>query len=267
MNNILIVIINGIIEGLTEFIPVSSTGHLILLEHWLTLPLEAAETFQISIQIGAIAAVLVYYRDFFKSFLGNLKNNLHLITVFLAAIVPVFIVGFLAYDFIKSSLFSPEIVVAALIVGGIAMIVCDNIYVHKNHKQHASSDFDAFNAMSVKQGFIIGLFQIFSLWPGMSRSGSTIVGGVLAGLSYKTAADFSFCLALPVIGTAVIYDIIKSSSLLNTADIQYIGIGMLVSFVVGLLAISTVIKWISSWHLSPFGIYRIILAFGVLYLL
>ena len=267
MNDILVVIINGIIEGLTEFIPVSSTGHLILLEHWLTLPLDAAETFQISIQIGAITAVLVYYRDFFKSFLGNLNNNLHLISVFLAAIIPVFVVGFLAYDFIKSSLFSPEIVVAALIVGGIAMIACDKIYVHKSQETRSQSDFDALNSITLRQGFIIGLFQIFSLWPGMSRSGSTIVGGVLAGLSYKTAADFSFCLALPVIGTAVIYDVIKSSSLLSTGDLHYIGIGILISFIVGLLAISTVIKWISSWHLAPFGIYRIILAFGVLYLL
>ena len=101
----------------------------------------------------------------------------------------------------------------------------------------------------------------------MSRSGSTIIGGVVSGLSYKTATDFSFCCALPVIGAAVAYDLLKSSSVLTSTDLWYIAFGFLVSFLVGLVAIATVIKWISKWHLTPFGIYRIILGIGVLLLL
>jgi len=259
-----IVILNGIIEGLTEFIPVSSTGHLIILDQFIPFPSVNKETFQISIQCGAILAVLFHYKTFFKSFFKTLKTKSSNLVKIAAAVLPIFVIGFIAYDFIKSILFDSSIVIFALIFGGIIMILVDK-FSSATLKTNSNIPFhDAFDQISIKQAFIIGIFQIASLIPGMSRSGSTIVGGVISKLNYKTAADFSFILSFPVIGAAVIYDLIQSSNTLEKADLYFIGLGFIVSFLVGLIAIKTVIKWISKWHLSPFGIYRILLGIGVL---
>ena len=264
MHEYLIVILNGIVEGLTEFIPVSSTGHLIILDHFLPFPSEQAHTFQIAIQLGAILAVLVYYRSFLATLLSSLASNYTLLLKFICCISPVFVGGYLAYDLITGTLFSANVVVVALIFGGIAMILTDIFCIKKTHQESSKSTFEALSNMSYKQAVYVGLFQLFSLWPGMSRSGSTIVGGVVSGLSYKTAADFSFLCAAPVIGAATLYDLLKTFSSLTSNDFIYIGIGLIVSFFVGLIAITTFIKWISKWHLLPFGIYRIVLGFGVL---
>ena len=266
MSAFFIVILNGIIEGLTEFIPVSSTGHLIILDRFIEFPSVNKETFQVSIQCGAILAVLFHYKTFFKSFFKTLKtkpSNLLKITV---AILLVFFVGFIAYEFIKTILFDSSIVIFALIFGGIIMILIDKFSSESLKTPSNTPFYEAFEQISIKQAFIIGLFQIISLIPGMSRSGSTIVGGIISKLNYKAAADFSFILSFPVIGAAVLYDIFKSSNALTTLDLYYIGLGFIVSFFVGLFAIKTVIKWISKWHLSPFGIYRILLGIGVLFL-
>lgn len=262
----LIVILNGIIEGLTEFIPVSSTGHLIILDYFIHFPSEQKETFQISIQVGAITAVLFHYKDFFISFFQHIKNDFSSLYKIIAAISPVFIVGFLFYDFIKLFLFNSSVVVFALVFGGIVMILVDKFSSHSLKNYSEKPFYESFKEISIKQAFLIGVFQIASLIPGMSRSGSTIVGGIISKLNYKSAADFSFILSFPVIGAAVTYDLLKSSSVLNNNDLYYIGIGLIISFIVGLFAIKTVIKWISKWHLMPFGIYRIILGIGVLVL-
>tara|TARA_Y100001970_G_C14241619_1_gene865261 strand:+ start:1942 stop:2742 length:801 start_codon:yes stop_codon:yes gene_type:complete len=264
MQEYFIVILNGIIEGLTEFIPVSSTGHLIILDHFLPFPSEQAHTFQIAIQFGAILAVLVYYRGFLAKLLSSFASNYSLLLKFICCITPVFLGGYLAYDLITGVLFSANVVVAALIFGGIAMIITDIVCIKKTSSESSKSTFEALSEMSYKQALCVGLFQLFSLWPGMSRSGSTIVGGVVSGLSYKTAADFSFLCAAPVIGAATAYDLLKTFSSLTSSDLTYIGIGLIVSFFVGLVAITTFIKWISKWHLLPFGIYRILLGIGVL---
>ena len=261
-----IVILNGIIEGLTEFIPVSSTGHLILLDHFISFPSAQKETFQISIQCGAICAVLFYYRDFFKSFFNQVKKHPENIYKIIVAILPVFIAGFCFYEFIKTYLFNSTVVTAALIFGGTIMILVDKFSMPSLKKTSSQSFYESFQELSIKQAFYVGLFQLASLIPGMSRSGSTIVGGVLSKLSYKTAADFSFILSFPVIGAAVIYDLLKSSGELLAIDLYFIAIGLVVSFFIGLIAIKTVIKWISTWYLSPFGIYRIILGIGVILL-
>jgi len=266
MENIFIIIINGIVEGLTEFIPVSSTGHLIVLEHFLSFPSNDPHTFQISIQCGAILAVLFFYRSFFTTFLSSLKQQRQLLINFILVMLPTFIIGFLCYDYIKANLFSTTTVVSALIVGGIAMILTDK-FAPKVLTDNTLSVTQALTNISTKQALTVGLFQVLSLWPGMSRSGSTIVGGVLAGLSYKTAADFSFCCALPVIFAAVFYDLIKTSSALTATDYGYIGIGFLISFFVGLVAIKFIINWIPKIHLTPFGIYRILFGIGVFILL
>ena len=266
MYDYLIVILNGIVEGLTEFIPVSSTGHLIILDHFLPFPSEQAHTFQISIQFGAILAVVIYYRSFLIKLFSSIASNYDLLLKFLCCITPVFVGGYLAYDLITGTLFSANVVVAALIFGGIAMILTDIFCIKTSPQGTETSTFDALSKMSYKQACYVGLFQLFSLWPGMSRSGSTIVGGVISGLSYKTAADFSFLCAAPVIGAATVYDLLKTFSSLTSSDLKYISIGLIVSFFVGLVAITTFIKWISKWHLIPFGIYRILLGIGVLLL-
>ena len=267
MNDFLIVIINGIVEGLTEFIPVSSTGHLIVLEHFLAFPGKESETFQISIQCGAILAVCFSYKQVFIDLLTNLKRQKQLLINFTCAILPTFIMGFLFYDFIKSVLFSTNTVIAALIVGGIAMIIIDKYAAKQPHTTSHQTVSNALQHITTKQACMVGVFQVISLWPGMSRSGITIIGGIFSGLSYKTATDFSFCCALPVISAAVIFDLLVSANSLSQTDLIYISCGFVVSFLVGLLAISTVVKWISKWHLTPFGTYRIILALGVLMLL
>ena len=260
-----IVILNGIIEGLTEFIPVSSTGHLILLDHFISFPSNQAETFQIAIQLGAILAVLIYYREFFKKFISSLSKNKSLLFKFFLCIMPILLGGFLAYDIIKLYFFSSRyIVVSALIFGGIAMIITDYLFIKKETPSEKLTTFEALSRISYKQALSVGLFQLFALWPGMSRSGSTIVGGIVSGLSYKQAADFSFLCAVPVIGAATLYDLMKSYHMLTYQDLNYIALGLVVSFFVGLFAISSFLKWIQQWHLMPFGIYRIILGLGVL---
>ena len=162
MSAFFIILLNGIIEGLTEFIPVSSTGHLIVLEHFLTFPGNNAETFQISIQIGAILAVCFYYRTLFMDLITSFKQQSYLVVNFIIVIMPTFICGFLFYDLIKTHLFSTTTVVAALIVGGIAMIVTDR-YSTSSSQDNALSITEALGNISHKQALIVGCFQVLSL--------------------------------------------------------------------------------------------------------
>ncbi len=266
MQNIVLVIINGIIEGLTEFIPVSSTGHLIIFDAWFPLHSDNTETFQIAIQLGAIMAVVVYYKTVFFRVLSQLKTNVTPVITLIVAMIPAFTVAFFAYDLIKTTLFNPTTVALALIVGGIAMVIIDKFYGHQRVTEDYTHD-QVFEKVSISQALAIGVAQVLSLWPGMSRSATTIMGGVVSGLPYKMAADFSFLLAMPVISVAVCYDMLKMAHALTHMDIIYILIGFVVSFFVGLMAITAMIRWIPKWHLTPFGIYRILLGMGVLVLL
>ena len=254
---ILKVIILGIIEGLTEFIPVSSTGHLIIFEKILQLKTENTHTFQIAIQLGAISAVFFTYQSKLKSIFQQKEQLVHFIKLLCVAAVPVFIIGFITYDYIKENLFSPLTVALALITGSIGMI-----YVEL--KPSKSLKTNELENISLKQAFSIGCFQVVSLWPGMSRSGATIIGGLFSNLSHRVAADFSFLLALPVISAAVAYDLLKSMHNLTSEDIAMIFVGGLVSFLVAIIAIKTFLIWLEKVKLFPFAIYRIILAFMVL---
>jgi undecaprenyl-diphosphatase len=250
-------VVLGIVEGLTEFLPISSTGHLILVGHWLKFEGEFAATFDIAIQLGAILAVVIHYRDFFFRLLHPknwLSRDVKLIFI---AISPALLLGFLLHRTIKTYLFGESPVIAALIVGGIVMALVDRLTYEP--KTFSVSD------VSYKQAFIIGLCQCFSLWPGMSRSGSTIVGGLVAKLDYATAAQFSFIISVPVMMAATGYDLLKSHALLTQAHLFQIGVGFLVSFLVAYLAIVTFLKLIVKVRLMPFAIYRLIL--GVLLLI
>lgn len=260
MTDSLIAIILGIIEGLTEFIPVSSTGHLILAGDALSFKNAHSATFDIAIQLGAILAVVVLYRQFFwETFKPSawFSPNMNKI---LLAMTPVMGVAFFAYSAIKTYLFSSFTVAIGLIIGGVIMIIVEK-WVNPTPTTHEIDD------MSYKQALGVGIAQCFSLWPGTSRSGATIVGGLLTGLSYKLAARFSFIVAVPVMTIAVAYDMLKSMSHITLYDLQLIGIGFVVSFIVALIAIKTFINWLNKTKLVPFAIYRILLALFVLWTL
>ena len=252
-------VILGIIEGLTEFVPISSTGHLILIGDALSFQMGNLATFNIAIQLGAILSVVFVYKDRF-SILINPKNwfsDLGL-KIFLA-ILPALFFGFLLHAYIKEFLFSSLTVIYALIVGGIIMLVVDFI---KTDDSQCTTSIDE---LTFKQACVIGIAQCFALWPGMSRSGSTIVGGLLSGLNYKTAADFSFIISVPVMFAAVTYDLLKTAPLLSSHDLTLILIGFVVSFVVAYFAIVTFLKLLVRFKLLPFAIYRLCIGLLLLF--
>jgi len=259
MNTSLIAIIMGIVEGLTEFIPVSSTGHLILTGHLLNYEGSKAGTFEIFIQLGAILAAAVYYwKRFVSLFKFDMKkfNFLHIII----AMLPASVVGLLFHSLIKS-LFNIKMVFWALIFGSVLMLFAE--YFKKNIRETATE----LDELSYKQAFIIGLFQCFSLWPGFSRSGSTIAGGLLAGTSYKTAADFTFIVAVPMMMAANTIELYGVIGTLNADDIKMYAIGFVVSFAVALVAIVSFLKLLQRFKLAPFAYYRLVLAIVVWYFL
>ncbi len=249
--DILKAVILGVVEGMTEFIPVSSTGHLILTSHFLSFN-RSPEVFEVAIQLGAILAVVVLYWDFFKHFL-SLKHWISRDSLLVAtAIFPAVLLGAIFHGFIKTVLFGTSPVIFALFVGGVVMIICDQLNLKPTTLDVSK--------ISFKQALIIGLCQCVALWPGMSRSGSTIVGGILAKLDYATAARFSFIISVPVMVLAVAYDLLKSASTLTAYDAQLIAIGFGVSFFVALFAIKWFLKLLTTIRLTPFGIYRVLLA-------
>lgn len=254
----------GVVEGLTEFVPVSSTGHLILFGDLIGFHSASAETFEIFIQLGAILAVVVLYLERFLGLLEldateGFKGRQGLIKLFLACL-PALALGFCLHEHIKS-LFQPLTVALALIIGGIVMILVERLDL--------SSKVEKPEELSYKTCFLTGCFQCFALWPGMSRSGSTIVGGMVLGMSRKLAAEFSFLVAVPVMCAAVGYDLLKSYDVLGVKDILPFAIGFIVSFVVAIFAIKFLLAVLQRYSLAPFGWYRIVLGIivlGVLYL-
>lgn len=248
--------IMGMVEGLTEFLPVSSTGHLILTGDLINFKGEMAKTFEIFIQLGSIlAVVVVYWRRFLDLFSGVFtkkhRKDLNLLHIILA-MLPAIVLGLALHDAIKKYLFSPATVVIGLIAGGILMIIAE-----KRKISHSTVSLDT---LSYKQAFMIGVFQCFALWPGFSRSGSTISGGLLVGTNHKVAADFSFIVAVPMMVAATGLDLVKSYDVLSAHDIPFFMTGFVSAFIVALLAIKIFLKLISKVKLTPFAYYRFILA-------
>ncbi|MGG1575652.1 undecaprenyl-diphosphate phosphatase [Fictibacillus sp. NRS-1165] len=254
-----IAIIMGMVEGLTEFLPVSSTGHLIITGHFLGFTGDKAKTFEIVIQLGSILAVVVLYWKRLWSLLGvgkvetedGQKGHLNLLHIF-AGMLPAVVIGLVAHDAVKKYLFSTSTVVFSLIVGGLLMI-----YAEKKKKKITAATLDQ---ITYKQALIIGLFQCLALWPGFSRSGATISGGVLLGLSHRTAADFTFILAVPIMIAASGLDLYKSWDVLSAADLPFFAAGFLTAFIVAVVAILFFIRLIAKVKLTPFAYYRFILA-------
>ncbi|MEK8128085.1 undecaprenyl-diphosphate phosphatase [Paenibacillus filicis] len=251
-------IILGIVEGLTEFLPVSSTGHMILTGHLLGFTGEKAKTFEIVVQLGAVLAVLVLYWRRFIGFL-NFKESLNFrsrgkVNLFhmALAMVPAVVVGLAIHSWVKEHLFGPATVLISLVVGGILIIIAD-----KSRIRITAENMDD---ISYKQAFGIGLFQCLALWPGFSRSGSTISGGMLLGASQKAAAEFTFLVSVPVMFGATGLDLYKSRDLLSMDDLGIFIAGLVVSFVVAMVAVVTFLNVIKRLSLSWFAYYRFVLA-------
>ena len=244
----------GIVEGLTEFLPVSSTGHLILAEH--ALGVDDQKAFAVVIQGGALLACMLYYRstivDTLRGILSGDDESRQLALGLVVAFVPAAVVGLAIHDLIKRVLFGTWPVAIAMVVGGIAMIV-NEVWRRKN-----GGDPGTPGPVTWKQALVIGLFQCLSLWPGMSRSMSTILGAQIAGLDTATAADFSFLLAIPTLGAATTFDLIKSRHELTAGGLGNLSVGMAVSFFVAMLAITGFLAFLKRFGMGPFGAYRIV---------
>lgn len=249
-------LIMSIVEGLTEFLPVSSSGHLILTGELLGLVDEKAHTFEVVIQLGAIMAVVVLYWDRFWGLLrpkpySRFSGARGLWLLFLTSL-PASVLGLLVHSKIKAYLFTPATVLLALAAGAVMMIVVERL---KPRAKCVTVD-DVTPGMALG----IGLFQCLSLWPGFSRSASTIMGGMLLGVRRGVAAEYSFLAAVPIMVAATGYDMLKSWHLFTTADIPFFAIGMIGSFISALLAVKVFVALLSRTTLIPFAIYRLCLA-------
>lgn len=246
-------IIIAIVEGLTEFLPVSSTGHMILASAAMGIhDDEFVKTFEVFIQLGAILAIaLMYIKRFFR--------GLQIYYKLFAAFVPTAIVGLLAYDIIKGYLFNPVVVSISLIIGGVILILIDKKVVSKESELAEVED------ISYKNAFFIGLFQCLSMVPGTSRAAATIIGGVFNGLDKKQATEFSFLLAVPTMMAAGGYDLIKSDLAFTQAQIMMLAVGSLVAFISAWIAVKLFLKYVSKNGFTAFGWYRIVI--GILFLI
>ncbi len=255
-------IILGIIEGMTEFFPVSSTGHLIVFGDLLKFNNIPQNVFEITIQLGAIFAVVVVYQKklFFVAFhFYKDKKSLAFVYNLLISFTPSVVIGFLAYEFITNNLFTIKIVAISLIAGGVVMIIVDRLKIKES--------FVEIDDIDKKTALRIGLYQIISMIPGVSRSGATIIGGYLSGVSKKTAAEFSFFLAIPTIAGATFLDLSKNYHLINSSHIILILIGFMVSFISSIVVIKTFIGITQKYGFALFGYYRIVLGGGIILLI
>jgi undecaprenyl-diphosphatase len=245
-------IIIAIIEGLTEFLPVSSTGHMILAQSLMKVDdPEFAKTFEIVIQLGAILAVLLIY---IKRFFVGINIYLKLFVAFL----PTGAIGFLAYKMIKHYLFNPFTVSISLIIGGVVLILLDKWSGEK------TSEYKEIEDISYKNAAKIGLIQCLSMIPGVSRAAATIFGGIFSGFNRKQAAEFSFLLAIPTMFAASGYDLLKEKDNIHHDDLTILLLGGFVAFIVAIVAVKGFIAFLNKYGFKHFGYYRIIL--GVLFL-
>jgi undecaprenyl-diphosphatase len=264
LHSLAIAAILGVVEGLTEFLPVSSTGHMIIVGHLLGFEGDTAKTFEVVIQLGSILAVVVmFWRRLFgligihfgrQPHEGTGKGRLTLIHILLG-MVPAVVLGLIFHDAIKS-LFNPINVTYALVVGGVLLIVAE-LFKPKEPRAVGVDD------MTYRQAFMIGCFQCLALWPGFSRSGATISGGMLMGVSRYAASEFSFLLAVPMMMGATALDVYKSIGFLTMADLPMFAVGFFTAFVVALVAIKTFLQIIKRMSFIPFAIYRFFVAAAV----
>ena len=255
MDQNLIALILGIVEGATEFLPVSSTGHMIIVGNYFNFEGTRASVFEVFIQLGAILAVYFFYKDKFHAMLKRenwAKPKGTSVAHVVAGMLPAMAIGFLLHSYIKTYLFGPATVIIGLIVGGLFMLFAEKI-----NKRVLIDDVDE---LTIWQCFKIGLFQVLSLWPGFSRSGSTIADGLILGVSRKAAADFSFIMAVPIMLIACTYDFLKVASDLSMDDLVMFAIGFVTAFVVAYASIVWFLKFLNKSSLASFAYYRFVVA-------
>ncbi|MFC7439832.1 undecaprenyl-diphosphate phosphatase [Laceyella putida] len=266
---LVVAIILGLVEGLTEFAPVSSTGHMIIVDDILLkskelFSPEVANTFKVCIQLGSILAVVIVMKDRFIDLLGlsretDEEGNRLKLTQVIVGLLPAGVLGFLFEDYIDEYLFSVNTVIIALVAGAILLLVADWF-------RPARPKVETVDQITYKQAIGIGLFQCLSLWPGFSRSGSTISGGVLLGLSHRAASDFTFIMAVPIMLGASTISLIKNWDSFTLDALPFFIAGFVSAFIFALLSIRFFLKLINKIKLVPFAIYRIVLAV-ILYLI
>lgn len=247
-------LILGIVEGLTEFLPISSTGHLIVLGDLMNFN-SNGKVFEIAIQLGAILAIVVEYRQRFTNVITGIGRNdqaNRFVLNLAIAFIPAAVVGLLFRKHIKEYLFNSITVAIALIVGGLLILWIEKRTQHRPPKVKNVDD------MSGKDALVVGLAQCLALIPGTSRSGSTIMGGMLWGIERKAATEFSFFLAVPMMIAATGYDIYKSWQEFTWGDVGLIAVGLVAAFVSGLFAVKALLKFVSTKNYVPFAYYRIV---------
>ena len=252
----------GIVEGITEFLPISSTGHLIIVGKWIEFTSTEGKVFEVVIQLGSILAVMWIFRArLIKMITGTLKRDpveVAFTRNLIIAFLPSAVIGFLFIKMIKALFFQPAVVVVTLILGGLIMLWVERV------RQPGQANLRVVTAttlesISWKQALIVGFAQCLAMIPGTSRSGSTIIGGMLAGIERKTATEFSFFLAMPTMLAAASYDMYKNAGLISQADMLAIAVGFVTAFLSALLVVRAILTFISKHTYRAFGWYRIVL--------
>lgn len=276
IRDLLVALILGIVEGLTEFIPVSSTGHMIIIDDLLLqshLVLESAElanTFKVVIQFGSIIAVVIIFWERFMDLVNKARSSrdkqsrthaegisfIH----FIIGLLPAVILGLLLESFIDRYLFRLETVIIGLLLGAILMLVADQA------AKEAQAAPVTFEKITYKQALYIGLYQCLALWPGFSRSGATISGGVLLGVQYRAAADFTFMMAVPIMLGASALSLYKKWSLIDMSVLPFFTAGFISAFIFAYISMRFFLQLISKVKLKPFAIYRLLIAFILIYI-
>ncbi len=246
-------IILGIIEGFTEFLPISSTGHLIVASEFLGIDqTNVTKAYEVIIQFAAILAVLLNYKDKFH------PSKIELWKKLILAFIPIGIVGFIFASQIKA-MFDIKIVAIMFIIGGVVFLIVERFY------KESETHIDDIEKVTYKQAFYIGIAQIFALIPGTSRAGSTIIGAMLVGLNRKASAEFSFLLAFPVMCATTSYDLLKHYQDFSSANLVILGIGFITAFIVAYLTIKLFVKFLENFTFVAFGLYRIVFGFILLF--
>ena len=246
----------GAIEGVTEFVPVSSTGHLILVGRWLAFPKDKTAAFAIFIQLGAVLGVVWFYRERIVGLVQDVWRESRaqvFIGKLFVAFLPAAVVGLLFHHWIVRVLFGPVPVAAGLAVGGVLLLAIDR-------PTRPAARTTTIDDVTWSQAFLVGCAQVASLWPGVSRSGATIVGALVTGLSRSAALEFSFFLAIPTLGAASVFALWEARHDLVAVDVPIFAVGLLTSFVVSLAVIAVLLRYVRDHDLRIFGWYRLALA-------
>ncbi|EPR42271.1 Undecaprenyl-diphosphatase [Desulfovibrio sp. X2] len=256
MSTILSASILGVVEGLTEFLPVSSTGHLILTSSLLGLSGAKIDAFEVIIQLGAILAVVVIYWQRFRGLVlperGQAFSGVRGLWLLFLTSLPASVIGLLTHKFIETKLFNPHSVAISLAVGAVLILLVEG----RKHKPRL------FRIDNMTSGFAlaVGMFQCLALWPGFSRSAATIMGGMICGADRMVAAEYSFVAAVPIMIAATGYKLYKTWALYTSSDLVFLAVGFVVAFFAAWAAVKCFIGLLQRWTLRPFAVYRLILA-------